>query len=84
MAQKKEMNQAEIKLEIGDTLDGRYRIVSDGAAQDVGTLYSAYEVRYNRLVDVLLLARRFGTGVALLERLTRANQAVADLAQAEA
>jgi len=83
MTQTREMNQADTKFEIGDILDGRYRIVSDGAVQDIGTLYSAYEVRYSRLVDVLLLARRFGTGAAALERLTRANQAVADLAQAE-
>ena len=82
MAQKKEMNQAQIKLEIGDTLDGRYRIVSDGAAHDIGTRCTAYDVPHDRLVDLLLLARRFGTGIALLERLTRTNQAVADLAQA--
>ncbi len=77
------MNRAEIQLEIGDTLDGRYRIVSDGAAQDIGIRYSAYDVQHKRLADLLLLAPRFGTGIALLERLTRANQAVADLAQAE-
>jgi len=83
MTQKKEMNQAEIQLEIGDTLEGRYRIVSDSAARDIGTLYSAYEVKFNRLVDILVLARRFGTGVAVLERLTLANQAVVNLAQTE-
>lgn len=77
------MNQTEVELEIGDTLDRRYRIVSDGAAQDIGTRYSAYDVEAKRLVDLLLLASRFGTGIALLERLNRANQAVADLAQAE-
>jgi len=76
------MSQEEIKLAIGDTLDGRYRIVSDEAAQDIGTRCTAYDVQHSRLVDVLLLARRFGTGTALLERLTHANQAVADLAQA--
>jgi hypothetical protein len=83
MTQKKEMSQAEIKLAIGDTLDGRYRIVADGVAQDIGTRYSAYDLQGNWLVDLLLLARRFGTGVALLARLTDANQAVADLARAE-
>jgi hypothetical protein len=34
-------------------------------------------------VDLVLLARRFGTGSALLERLIRANQAAADLALAQ-
>gem|GEM_PF-1434699 len=77
------MSQAESRLEIGDTLDGRYRIVSDGAAQDTGVRYTAYDVQHSRLVDVVLLARRFGTGSALLERLIRANQAAADLAQAQ-
>ena len=77
-----EMSQAEIKLAIGDTLDGRYRIVSDETAQDIGTRCTAYDVQQGRLVDVLLLARRLGTGIAPLGRLTEANEAVADLALA--
>ena len=83
MAQKEEMSQTEVILAIGDTLDGRYRIVSDEIAQDIGARCTAYDVQQSRLVDLLLLARRFGAGAALLERLTLANQAVADLAQAE-
>ncbi len=75
------MSQTKINLEIGDTLDGRYRIVSDETAQDIGTRCTAYDVQHGRLVDLLLLARLFGTGIALVERLARANQAVADLAQ---
>ena len=76
------MSQVEIKLQIGDILDGRYRVFSDGIAQDIGTRYTAYDLpQSGRLVDVLVLAARFGNGAELLERLTRANQAVADLAQ---
>ena len=59
-----EMSQAEIRLTIGDTLGGRYRIVSDETAQDIGTRCTAYDVQQGRLVDVLLLARRLGTGIA--------------------
>lgn len=75
------MSQVEIGLAKGDMF-GRYRIASDGTAVDIGTQFTAYDEQANRLVDVLFLARRFGTSTALLERLTRANRAVVSLGQA--
>ncbi len=69
-------------LSIGQVLDGRYRIVSDGATLDIGTEYKAYDTQHEQLVVVLLLSHRFGSGAGLLDQLLRAAQKVSDLALA--
>jgi hypothetical protein len=68
-------------LPIGTVLEGRYRLVSEGSVQDLGRAYKAYDMQRDRLVVVLALAPQYGTGVAAWECLSRAQQAVADLAQ---
>jgi hypothetical protein len=74
------MGTQEMTLQIGDVLGGRYRIVAEGLAQDIGTLYRAYDSQYERLVAVLVLASRFASDAHTLERVLRSQQAVADLA----
>jgi serine/threonine protein kinase len=65
----------------GEVLEGRYRIISEGIPQDLGLVYKAYDMRHDRLVEVLVLAQHFGGGMGLLSRIIQANQAVADLQQ---
>lgn len=74
------MSQAEASLSIGEMLDGRYRIVSEGAAGGCWRTYVAYDDRQGRLVVLTVLARQLGTDIVLLERIARVNQAVAGLA----
>ena len=68
-------------LPIGQVLAGRYRIIAEGVEQDTGTAYRAYDVHQDRLVAVLVLAPRFGSGAGLFERLTGSQQVLADLAE---
>jgi serine/threonine protein kinase len=65
----------------GEVLESRYRIISEGIPQDLGLVYKAYDMRHDRLVEVLVLAQHFGGGMGLLSRIIQANQAVADLQQ---
>jgi serine/threonine protein kinase len=74
------MSTQEKTMHSGDVLGGRYRIVAEGSPQDIGTLYKAYDSQCERLVAILLLAPRFGSGADAVERLLRSQQAVADLA----
>jgi Protein kinase domain len=74
------MGVKEGTMQIGDVLDGRYRIVGEGKPQDIGIMYKAYDSRYERLVVVLVLHPRFVGSGNVLERLTQSQQAVADLA----
>lgn len=68
-------------LQIGTVLQDRYRLISPGISQDLGTIYKAYDMQRDRLVVVLVLAFRLEGRVEVWDRLTRAQQAVADLAQ---
>ncbi len=68
-------------LQVGQVVEGRYRVVSEGTIQDIGTAYKAYDMQLDRLAVLLLLDRRLAGGEDALDRLTQANQAVADLVQ---
>ena len=74
------MDELGMTLPVDRILEGRYRIVSDGTGRDIGTEYKAYDIRQERLAAVLLLDRRWGSGIEALERVVEANQAIADLA----
>lgn len=74
------MGEQDRMLSIGQVLAGRYRIVSDGTALDIGVEYKAYDTQHDRLAVVLLLSHRFGGQAGLSERLTQATRQVADLA----
>ena len=75
------MSVQEKMLPIGTVLEGRYRLISEGTSQDLGTTHKAYDMQRDRLVVVLALASRFGSGAEVWERLTRSQQGVAGLAQ---
>jgi eukaryotic-like serine/threonine-protein kinase len=75
------MSAQERTMRAGEVLEGRYRIISEGMAQDLGIVYQAYDMRYERLVEVLVLGQHLGRSTELLNRIVQANQAVTDLQQ---
>jgi hypothetical protein len=74
------MSMKEGTMQIGDVLGRRYRIVGEAKSGDIGTLYQAYDSKYERMVVVLVLAPRYGGDRELMDRLLQSQQAVADLA----
>jgi serine/threonine-protein kinase len=70
-------------FEIGAVLENRYRLQSEGIAQDLGTIYRAYDLMADGLVDVLVLPETVAWEVDILARLRRAQQAVASLGEAD-
>lgn len=68
-------------MQIGTVLERRYRIVSQGTVQDIGGVYTVYDVQHDRLATVVLLARRFRGDIETVARLVAADEAVADLTQ---
>jgi serine/threonine protein kinase len=77
------MSEQKETLPTGMILEGRYRIVSEGMAWDIGTAYNIYDIQQERLAVLLLLDRRFGQGAEAAERTAAASQAVSDLTQPE-
>jgi hypothetical protein len=75
------MDGQEQMLENGTVLESRYRLISEGSSQDLGTVYKAHDMQCDRLVVVLVLASRFPGGVTAWDRLAKAQEAVANLAQ---
>jgi serine/threonine-protein kinase len=73
------MSAQEQMLQVGEVLEGRYRVISEGAHQDLGTRYKVYDILNDRLVEALVLARRFGTGADVQQRLVEANERIAAL-----
>jgi serine/threonine protein kinase len=78
-----EQGLAAARATVGMVLDGRYRLLSEGTTQDLGTAYEAYDLQRERPVFLLVLASRWGGGIdALSHRLAQvkeAQQAVAGL-----
>lgn len=66
-------------LTIGTVIDDRYRLVSEGNQQDLGKAYTAYDLQGDRLVNLRVLAARWGSGPEALERLQLAEQSLATL-----
>jgi len=60
-------------LEVGRVLEGRYRLVSPGVAQDLGAEYKAYDIHRDALVVILVLDRAWGSDPETVARL-RSNQ----------
>ena len=60
-------------LEVDQVLGGRYRLVSPGVAQDLGTEYKAYDIHRDTLVVILVLDRAWGSDPETVARL-RSNQ----------
>ena len=61
-------------------LASRYRVLSEGTSQDLGTEYKAYDIQQGQEVVLLALAPRWGSGAEALRRLEEAQRTVADLA----
>lgn len=66
-------------LTIDAILDGRYRLVSEGQPQDLGVAFRAYDLQEDRLVDLLVISARWGSGQEALNRLQQAEEAVRSL-----
>ena len=61
-------------------IDDRYRLVSEGRARDLGTAFRAYDLQEDRLVDLLVVSARWGSGQDALERLQQVEQTLRGLA----
>lgn len=66
-------------LTIGTVLDDRYRLISEGSPQDLGMAYTAYDLQGDRLVNLLVMAARWGSVQEALTRLQVVEQSVTDL-----
>ena len=66
-------------MPIDTVLDGRYRLISEGTPQDLGIRYTAYDLRRDRQVVVLVLSPRWGGGTEALQRVQEAQRVVASL-----
>ena len=49
-------------LTIGSVIEDRYRLISEGKPQDLGTAYTAYDLQGDRLVNLLVVAARWCSG----------------------
>ena len=58
-----EQGLAAARATVGMVLDGRYRLLSEGTTQDLGTAYEAYDLQRERPVFLLVLAPRWGGGI---------------------
>lgn len=76
------MNAQEPMMQVGTVLEGRYRVVSEGSRRDPGALYRAYDMRDDRLVEILVLSRQATKDpAAALLRWEQVNRAVMALQQ---
>lgn len=69
------------RLQVGQILGERYRIISEAITRDMGTEYKAYDTQFDRLVVIVLLDERFGSGPEVIDRLFKAQQTLADLTE---
>jgi serine/threonine-protein kinase len=75
------MSAQDETIQVGQVLGGRHRIISEGVPHDFGMLYKVYDMRRDQMAEALIVARRFGSGVEVLDRVVRTNRAVKDLQQ---
>jgi serine/threonine protein kinase len=68
-------------LQPGTTLEGRYRLVSEAAPQDLGSLYRGYDTVDDQLVMILVLPFQVAAGSEVLGQLSRVQRAVAALGE---
>jgi serine/threonine protein kinase len=66
-------------MQVGDVLNGRYRIAREGTLQDIGTRYEGYDLRTGRTVVVFVLASRYGSDADGVRRLMKTQQALTEL-----
>jgi len=73
------MMSEENALTIGTVIDDCYRLISEGSPRDIGVAYRAYNLQEDRLVDLVVVAARWGGGQEALDRLHHAEQGIAGL-----
>ncbi len=73
------MSTQQIPFGVGEILQGRYRLTSDGISHDLGLIYDAHDLQRDQPVVVLVLSPRWGNGVEPRNSLEQVRQAVADL-----
>ncbi len=66
-------------LAMGTVMGDRYRIISEGSPRDLGMGYKAHDLHADRLMDLVLVDARRGSGQEALNRLQLVQQAVTGL-----
>jgi serine/threonine-protein kinase len=66
-------------LTIGTVIDDRYRLISEGSLEDLGTAYTAYDLQGDRLVNLRVVDASWGSGQEALDRLQLAEQSFVTL-----
>ena len=66
-------------LTIGTVIEDRYRLISEGNPQDLGMAYTAYDLQGDQLVNLVVVAARWGSGQEALNRLQLVEESVATL-----
>ena len=66
-------------LTIGTVIEDRYRLSSEGSPQDLGMAYTAYDLQGDGLVNLLVVAARWGSGQEVLNRLQLVEESVTTL-----
>lgn len=70
----------QILLQVGTVLENRYRLISTGTFQDLGTIYSAHDLQDERVVVVQVLSSDWRADAETVRRLSEIQQAVSSLA----
>jgi serine/threonine-protein kinase len=76
--------EQEVSLfQAGAVLEGRYRLQSEGMAYDLGTIYWAYDLMAECLVDLLLLPEMAAADVEIVAPLRQVQQVVTALGKSD-
>ena len=67
-------------LTIGTVIDDRYRLISEGIPQSLGTAYKALDLKRDQLANLVVVATEWGGGQEGLRRLQSVEQTVTSLA----
>jgi serine/threonine protein kinase len=66
-------------LTMGTVMGDRYRLISEGSPRDLGMGYKAHDLQADRLVDLVVVDARRGSGQEALNRLQLVQQAIIGL-----
>ena len=70
---------SEKTLAMGTVMGDRYRLISEGSPRDLGVGYKAHDLHADRLVDLVVVDARRGSGKEALDRLQLVERSIADL-----
>ena len=74
------MTGDQVLLEIGTVLENRYRLISEGASQDLGKLYQARDLQNERVVVLEVLFPDWPADTETVRRLSESQRIVSSLA----